>query len=163
VIPGLETESDCSDKEEIAGEELEVALDCFGNVIVVVLAEGGFPKKRSTEKAGENVNHHKGRGEKPSGGMGGELVEELREVFPVLTKGPEDVKAEWDVEDFNRDFDKRFDDGISFTKGAGQGEGPHDFVEWADIAGGPGGTEPEGGASQKEGELEAFDSSFFGG
>ena len=95
--------------------------------------------------------------------MGGEVVEELREVFPVLTTGPEDVKAEWDVEDLNWDFDKRFDDGISFAKGAGQGEGPHDFVEWADVAGGTGGTEPEGGASQKEGELEAFDSSFLGG
>lgn len=95
--------------------------------------------------------------------MGGEVVEELRKVFSVLMKGPEDVKAERDVENFNRDFDKRFDNGISFAKGAGQGEGSHDFVEWADFAGGTGGTEPESGASEKEGELEAFDSSFFGG
>ena len=161
MIPGLETESDCAHEEEVAGEEFEVALHGLGNVVVVVLAEGSSPKKRGSQETGEDVNHDEGRGEKSGGGMGGEVVEELREVFSVSAEGPEDVKAEGDVEKLDWDSDEGFDDGISFAKGTGDGEGAHDFIKRTDVAGGAGGPKPECGTGKKEGELQAFDGAFF--
>jgi len=69
VVPGLETESDRAYEEEIASEEFEVALHGLGNVVVVVLTEGGFPQKGSSQETGKDVNHDESRGEKSGCGM----------------------------------------------------------------------------------------------
>lgn len=161
MVSGLEAEPDRSHEEKVAGEKFEVPLDGFGNVGVIVLAEGGFPQEGGSEEAGEDVNHHEGRSEESGGGMRGEVVEELREVFFVSVEGPKDVEAEGDEDNFHLNFDDGFDDGVTFAQSSGEEEGPHDFIERADLAGWPGGSNPKGAGGEKEGELESFDGSFF--
>ena len=143
MVTGFETESDRSHKKQVAGEELEVALNGLGNIGMVILSESGFPKEGRSEEPGENVDHDERRGEESGGGMRREIVEELREVFAMLSEHPKGVEAEGYEQDLDLDIHHGFDDGITFAQSSGEEKDSRDFVERSDISRWSGSSDPE--------------------
>lgn len=163
VGAGCKAEPNRADEEKIAGQKFKISLDCLRNVGVIVVTESGFPKERSAQKAGKDIDKHEGRSKEARGGVGGEFLNECAKVLTVsldLKKG-EDPKG--DVENFDFDSGGGLDEAIAFSDGRGNGDGAHDLIKRADVSGRPGGSKPEGGSCEEEGELEEFDDAVFSG